>query len=99
MGEVDLNQFKGCMIGLLVGDCLGFPYENESSSYIPLNLIRKDLKGIKDGSLESRCLTDTGRKQYTDDTSMSICVSKFLLESPSGNLDYRDLAQRYKQGC
>ena len=29
--EISLDQVEGCLLGGLVGDCLGFPFENECS--------------------------------------------------------------------
>jgi poly(ADP-ribose) glycohydrolase ARH3 len=64
------DRFRGCLLGLAIGDALGATYEGESSSFIasrfpsPQSLLDRDL----------------GTLQYTDDTQMTIGVAEALLE-------------------
>jgi poly(ADP-ribose) glycohydrolase ARH3 len=64
------DPFRGCLLGLAIGDALGATYEGESRSFIssrfpsPQALLDRDL----------------GTLQYTDDTQMTIGVAEALLE-------------------
>src|SRR5829696_6607207 len=64
------DRFRGCLLGLAIGDALGATYEGETSSFIasrfpsPQALLDRDL----------------GTLQYTDDTQMTIGVAEALLD-------------------
>ena len=87
-----LSQFQGCIVGLAVGDALGYPAEFR---------VRKDLlaafgpDGITDFvTLEDKRLPQKifiGAKHppgtYTDDTQMSIAVAEGLLEAGGDDID------------
>lgn len=75
-----LPRFQGCIVGLAVGDALGWPTEFIHD----LSIIRS--KYGPDG------LTDlvAGRHPagtYTDDTQMSLCVARALIEAGKKSLD------------
>jgi poly(ADP-ribose) glycohydrolase ARH3 len=69
--KVTLEQFKGCLLGLAVGDALGAPFEGLSSDLIfyeygsPQNIIQRPFSDIL---------------YYTDDTEMMIGVCETLVE-------------------
>lgn len=72
-----LDRFKGCLIGLAVGDYLGMPVEYMSKDKIN--------RVFKDGKLVPMdCYHRGGEKKpagyYTDDTSLSICIAESLIE-------------------
>jgi poly(ADP-ribose) glycohydrolase ARH3 len=68
-----LDRFRGCMLGLAVGDALGSPFEGidgygiYKTFGVAINIVRNP---PVDGSLE-----------YTDDTEMMIGLAEALLES------------------
>ena len=64
-----VDQFKGCLVGALIGDCLGAPFESNSfaggiSMKRITNLINPQILGTK----------EKGSKRFTDDTAMSKSV-------------------------
>ena len=71
------DQFTGSIVGLAVGDALGFPAEFRSREQM---LLEFGSKGITDFVTESPHL-------YTDDTQMSIAVARGLLDVGDKNLD------------
>src|SRR6185437_928617 len=80
-----LNRFRGCLLGLAVGDAVGAPFEGLSSE-----TIYREFGDI------SRLITrlDLDEIQYTDDTQMTIGVCECLLEKQSIDPDY--LAQCFQ---
>src|SRR5215475_15884346 len=68
---IPLEQFKGCLLGLAVGDAVGAPYEGLSAENIfwghgaASDLVAK---------------ADTEPLYYTDDTEMMIGVAEALAE-------------------
>jgi ADP-ribosyl-[dinitrogen reductase] hydrolase len=84
-----LNRYGGCLLGLAVGDALGAPIEFASpGSFEPLT----DM--ISGGSFGLQ------RGQYTDDTTMALCIAESIFEK--GGFDPVDQLQRfvrwYRQG-
>lgn len=81
-----LDRFRGCLLGLAVGDAVGAPFEGLSSE-----TIYRDFGSI------SRLISqlDLDEIQYTDDTQMTIGICECLLEMKSIEPDY--LAQCFKQ--
>ncbi len=62
------DKFKGCLIGLAVGDAIGTTVEfSERGSFSPLT----DMVGGGPFELEAG--------QWTDDTSMALCLAHSLL--------------------
>ncbi|XP_046384990.1 ADP-ribose glycohydrolase ARH3-like [Ischnura elegans] len=84
-GLLMASKFRGCMLGVLVGDCLGFPYEDDvKPSYVVL-------QNFFD-TLESSTVK-APRLIYTDDTAMTHCIAESLIKKKE--VDARDLAKRF----
>lgn len=62
--ELLVERFRGCLVGIAVGDALGAPMEGR--------------RLVTDGYLD-RLDTDPGRMRYTDDTAMTIGVAESLI--------------------
>lgn len=77
-----LERYQGCLVGLAVGDALGAPVE-----FCPRGSFDKitDLRGGGPFNLQ--------RGQYTDDTSMALCLAESLFET--GGFDPIDQLRRY----
>lgn len=77
-----LNRAQGCLAGLAVGDALGTTLEfTAPGSFEPLT----DMIGGGPFRLKAG--------QWTDDTSMALCLAESLLEC--GDFDLKDQAERY----
>jgi ADP-ribosylglycohydrolase len=77
-----LDRHRGCLLGLAVGDALGTTLEFKSpGSFEPIN----DMVGGGLFQLEPG--------QWTDDTSMALCLAESLVEC--GEFDAKDQMQRY----
>ena len=76
------DRFRGCLLGLAVGDALGTTLEFERpGSFEPISgIVGGGPFGLKAG-------------QWTDDTSMALCLAESLIET--GVFDPRDQAERY----
>jgi len=74
-----LDRFRGCLLGLAVGDAVGAPFEGLSSETI-----------YRDFGPISRLIThlELDEIQYTDDTQMTIGVCECLLEKKSIDPDF-----------
>ncbi|MBC7224950.1 MAG: ADP-ribosylglycohydrolase family protein [Anaerolineae bacterium] len=76
------DRFRGCLLGLAVGDAVGTTVEFQPrGSFAPLT----DLVGGGPFRLEAG--------QWTDDTSMALCLATSLVER--GAFDARDQMERY----
>ena len=76
------DRVAGCLVGLAVGDALGTTLEfQRPGTFPPLT----DMVGGGPFRLEAG--------QWTDDTSMALCLAESLLEK--GGFDARDQMQRY----
>ena len=76
------DRVVGCLVGLAVGDALGTTLEfKRPGTFSPLT----DMIGGGPFRLEAG--------QWTDDTSMALCLAESLLEK--GGFDPRDQMQRY----
>jgi ADP-ribosyl-[dinitrogen reductase] hydrolase len=77
-----LDRAMGCLAGLAVGDALGTTLEFQPpGSFEPID----DMAGGGPFHLKAG--------QWTDDTSMALCLAESLLEC--GRFDLRDQAERY----
>ncbi|XP_018362694.1 PREDICTED: poly(ADP-ribose) glycohydrolase ARH3-like isoform X4 [Trachymyrmex cornetzi] len=82
------NKFRGTMLGVLVGDCLGSPYEG-----------LKTISAQKKSDLQRRLnqLWDTKFREpvmeYTDDSAMTRALAESLIEKQE--LDVVDVAKRF----
>jgi poly(ADP-ribose) glycohydrolase ARH3 len=61
-----LDRFRGALLGALVGDCLGAPFEGHQGP-VPRQRIEQVLAG-------------SDRLRYTDDTAMTIALAESLVE-------------------
>lgn len=77
-----LERFKGCLLGLAVGDALGTTLEFLSpGTFRPItNIVGGGPFGLKPG-------------EWTDDTSMALCLAESLIEK--NGFDAADQMQRY----
>ena len=77
-----LDRFRGCLLGLAVGDAVGTTVEFRSrGTFTPLtDMVGGGPFGLKVG-------------EWTDDTSMALCLATSLVES--GGFDPRDQMVRY----
>jgi len=76
------DRFRGCLLGLAVGDALGTTVEfRRRGTFEPLT----DVVGGGPFRLEAG--------EWTDDTSMALCLASSLLEQ--GGFDARDQMERY----
>ena len=76
------DRFRGCLLGLAAGDALGTTLEFKSpGTFEPIDdMVGSGPFGLKAG-------------QWTDDTSMALCLATSLLES--GGFDATDQMRRY----
>ena len=69
MAKNRIDRYRGCLLGLAVGDALGAPLEfREPGTFTPLT----EMKGGGPFALELG--------QWTDDTSMALCLAESLIE-------------------
>lgn len=86
------SRFQGCLVGAVVGDCIGAPFEvtgvkGGPGSYEPvLDFINK--LGVEVNKPE--------QLKYTDDTAMARCVAESLIAN-KGSMEPRDLAKRFAE--
>ncbi|XP_023324703.1 poly(ADP-ribose) glycohydrolase ARH3-like isoform X2 [Eurytemora carolleeae] len=79
-----LEHFKGCMVGGLIGDCLGAKFECQYENLVPVEKVDNFLKEIQD---------PTFSQKFTDDTAMARQIARSFIEKKSFN--YQDLARRF----
>ena len=80
----ELNRFRGCLIGLAVGDAVGTTLEFKSRGTFTLVT---DMTGGGPFNLKPG--------EWTDDTSMALCLATSLVEL--GQFNAEDQMQRYCQ--
>jgi len=78
------ERFRGCLLGLALGDALGAPYEFYTPEQIP--------RGDRLVGRFAR-LPDLPVGTVTDDTQMALALSRSLIER--GRLDGEDVARRF----
>lgn len=70
---VSLDRFEGCLVGGLMGDCLGAPFEADET--VPRTVLEKFITGLeKEESLKRQPF-----KAYTDDTAMTFALCRSLV--------------------
>ncbi|XP_033339094.1 ADP-ribosylhydrolase ARH3 [Megalopta genalis] len=92
MTEMDLSllrsKFRGSMLGALIGDCLGNPYENERLLTAGMRLVlQRSLDKLEGPPFKAPVM------QFTDDSAMTYSLAKSLVEKKK--LDAVDLAKRF----
>ena len=82
MADVRLDRLRGCLLGLAVGDAVGTAVEFKArGSFTPLtDMVGGGPFGLRPG-------------QWTDDTSMALCLAASLIASNGFNAE--DQARRY----
>ena len=80
------NAFRGCMVGLAVGDALGYPVEFHRRAQIHEYLGPRGVEGFSPAD---------GR--YSDDTQLSAAVAEALVAAGTDNVDalMREMARRF----
>ena len=81
-----LQRIQGCLVGLAVGDALGASVEFRPNAYLKENEVKDMLSGGTWG-LE--------KGQWTDDTSMALCLAVSLIIKAESNT--YDQFERYKR--
>uniref|UniRef100_A0A2C9LUN1 ADP-ribosylhydrolase ARH3 n=1 Tax=Biomphalaria glabrata TaxID=6526 RepID=A0A2C9LUN1_BIOGL len=88
-----LSRFKGCLVGAVVGDCIGAIYEGHYAK-IQTSLIIEKLKKL-DKARENLKEGDEKPLSYTDDTAMTQSVALSLIQK--GSFDAADMAKRFAE--
>jgi ADP-ribosylglycohydrolase len=86
------DQFTGCMVGLAVGDALGYPAEFRSREQIRREIGPQGITGfirLRDPRFSRPFIvgTDHPPGTFTDDTQMSLAVAEGLLAAGDADLD------------
>jgi len=82
------SRFKGCLVGSLMGDCLGAPYEDDTWDELPNEVQLNDyIQQLVQAKVKIPF------KPYTDDTAMTRCVAKSLIAKHQ--FDPKDMATRF----
>ncbi|KAL1123374.1 hypothetical protein AAG570_002459 [Ranatra chinensis] len=84
-GAVIASKFRGALIGALLGDCLGAPFEGDER--VSKSVLQKYFDKLEGPHFKAPF------KQYTDDTAMTKCVAESLIHS--GGFNEEDMAKRF----
>ncbi|CAH1405504.1 unnamed protein product [Nezara viridula] len=84
-GVVGVSKFKGALVGALLGDCLGAPFEGENEP--STDTLQEYFDSMENPS------TKAPVKRFTDDTAMTLGILKSFIEL--GCFDERDIANRF----
>jgi ADP-ribosyl-[dinitrogen reductase] hydrolase len=84
------DKYKGCLVGLAIGDALGAPFEFWRQEKIRAYFSMHELELID--FQRGEIVFPAGF--YTDDTSMMLCLASSLVEN---GFDLRDQFERYKK--
>jgi poly(ADP-ribose) glycohydrolase ARH3 len=76
------DKFRGCLLGAAIGDVAGAPVEAESPQYIA-NTYRSIEEILEAQNIPEFTGPDWQVGRFTDDTQMTLCVAKWLLEDDS----------------
>ncbi|XP_076624159.1 ADP-ribosylhydrolase ARH3 isoform X1 [Colletes latitarsis] len=92
MAKIDLlllrSKFRGAMLGVLMGDCLGSPYEAEETCTKGIKLVLQRSLDKLEGPLYKAPVI-----QFTDDSAMTYSLAKSLVETKE--LDVVNLAKKF----
>ena len=92
--QIFTDRVRGCMVGAVLGDCLGAPVECTYWSGITKKAVRKRFDAYKEkGSNQVLESTNQSLMRYTDDTAMARQVAFSLIEN--NGLEVTDLAKRF----
>lgn len=80
--ELYKSRFRGCLLGALVGDCLGAPFEGDTISAGDKLVIRDYLNKLENPNHKEPT------KMYTDDTAMTRSIGKFLVDKPEPDFSF-----------
>lgn len=83
-----LSKFRGCLVGALLGDCLGSPFEFEDEDEDPSPIVLQKFFEKLEGPAFK-----TPKYPYTDDSAMTKCITQSFVNQ--GCLDEKDLARRF----
>lgn len=79
------SKFRGCLLGSLLGDCLGAPFEGDVE--ISKSVLQNYFDKLEGPYFKSPV------KQYTDDAAMTKCLAESLITQ--GKFDALDVAKRF----
>jgi ADP-ribosyl-[dinitrogen reductase] hydrolase len=82
-----LDRFRGCLVGLAVGDALGGPLEFMAADQIAAQYGGPVREMVGGGWLSLR------PGEYTDDTQMTLCIAESIVERQA--FDMTDVAGRF----
>ncbi|XP_006623712.1 ADP-ribose glycohydrolase ARH3-like [Apis dorsata] len=92
MAKMDLSllksKFRGSMLGALIGDCTGSPYDNEGQLTCGTKLVLQKSFDKLEGPIFKAPVM-----QFTDDSAMTYSLAKSLVEQKE--LDIIDIAKRF----
>ncbi|KAK3885731.1 hypothetical protein Pcinc_010069 [Petrolisthes cinctipes] len=83
--ELLVGRFRGSMVGALMGDCLGAPFEAEPRA--ARSVLNSYFKRLSCPDIK------VPYKAYTDDTAMTRCVALSLIQEKGYNAE--DMAKRF----
>ncbi|XP_022651372.1 poly(ADP-ribose) glycohydrolase ARH3-like isoform X1 [Varroa jacobsoni] len=86
---MSLDRFKGCLVGGVMGDCLGSPFEGDAR--VTKSVLVQYFKNMNDAHTNK----NLPYKRYTDDTAMTFALCRSLLEKNA--LDLPNLAKHFAQ--
>ncbi|KAL3278900.1 hypothetical protein HHI36_016420 [Cryptolaemus montrouzieri] len=81
------SKFRGCLLGSLLGDCLGAPFEGDNMTTGDKLVIKNYLDKLEEPGFKCPF------KPYTDDTAMTRSVAKALIDKPEP--DFKFLAKLF----
>lgn len=87
-----LERFEGCLVGLAVGDALGYPHEFRGVAQVRAELGPAgitDFVALKDPRFSRPVILGVAHPPgtFTDDTQMSIALAEALVDSGHADLD------------
>lgn len=90
--NLPVDPFTGCIVGLAVGDALGYPHEFRTVAQVRREIGADGITGflkLKDPRFTRPFIvgTDHPPGTYTDDTQMSLALAEALLEARTRDVD------------
>ncbi|KAK5649651.1 hypothetical protein RI129_000680 [Pyrocoelia pectoralis] len=81
------SKFRGCLLGSLIGDCFGAPFEGDIMTSGGKVVLQKYFDKLEGAAFKGPI------KTYTDDTAMTKCVAKSLTDKPA--VDFKFMARLF----